>query len=213
MANETRAERLRQASHERREREKQELRQAILDAAGELFLEHGYQEFSLRQVAEAIGYSPGTIYLYFNDKDDLLFSVADEGFFKFGQALSQAAAGTGDARQRLVDMACAYVDFGLQNPEHYRLMFMQRTDYLLERPEQDFKPRIDSFQILQNAVEQAIAAGVLRAADPLAIADTIWAQFHGIVALAIGMPGFYTPERARNAVDQAVTAMIEGLKP
>jgi AcrR family transcriptional regulator len=210
MSNQTRAERLRQASLERREREKQELRQAILDAAGKLFLEHGYLDFSLRQVAEAIGYSPGTIYLHFNDKDDLLFSVADEGFLKFGQALGAAAADTDDARQRLVDMAHAYVDFGLQNPEYYQLMFMHRTDYLLERPEKDFQPRINSFQILQNAVEQASEAGVFRTADSLVIADVIWAQFHGIVTLAVGMSAFYTPERAQNAVEQAITMMYSG---
>ena len=62
-------------------------------------------------------------------------------------------------------------------------------------------------------MEQAIEAGVFRAPDPLATADVIWAQFHGIVTLAIGMPGFYTPERARNAVEQAITMMINGLKP
>jgi AcrR family transcriptional regulator len=51
-----------------------------VDAAGALFLEQGYERFSLRKVAERIGYSPTTIYLYFRDKDDLLFTVVDEGF-------------------------------------------------------------------------------------------------------------------------------------
>ena len=71
----TQAERLRQAIRHRRDQEKQELRQTILNAAGELFLEQGYERFSLRKVAERIGYSPTTIYLYFRDKDDLLFTV------------------------------------------------------------------------------------------------------------------------------------------
>lgn len=209
----TRAERLRIASQERREREKQELRLAILDAAGELFLEHGYEDFSLRQVAEAVGYSPGTIYLYFNDKDDLLFSVADDGFARFEQTLGAAAAGTDDPRQRLIDMGRAYLNFGLNNPEHYQLMFMHRTDYLLDRPEADFQPRINSFAILQTAVEQAIAAGVFRAGNSLAIADAIWAQFHGLVSLAIGMSGFYTPERAHNAAEHVLVTMFEGWQP
>lgn len=68
----TRVERTRQASRHRREQEKEELQQLILKAAGELFLEQGYDRFSLRQVAERIGYSATTIYLYFEDKDDLL---------------------------------------------------------------------------------------------------------------------------------------------
>ena len=59
----------------------------ILDAATQLFLRHGYRDFSLRQVAAAIGYTPTTIYLYFEDKDDLLFHVAMEGFRHFGAML------------------------------------------------------------------------------------------------------------------------------
>ncbi len=55
------------------------MRQAILTASTELFLEHGYHNFSLRQVAEKIGYSPGTIYLYFQDKDAILFTIMEEG--------------------------------------------------------------------------------------------------------------------------------------
>ena len=76
----TRAERLRAASRIRREQQRQELRQAILTAASDVFLAQGYAGFSVRQVAERIGYSAATIYLYFQDKDDLLFAVVDEGF-------------------------------------------------------------------------------------------------------------------------------------
>src|SRR5205807_9991232 len=79
----TQAERLRQAIRHRQDQEKQELRQTILTTAAELFLEQGYDHFSLRKVAERIGYSPTTIYLYFRDKDDLLFTVVDEGFTRF----------------------------------------------------------------------------------------------------------------------------------
>jgi AcrR family transcriptional regulator len=209
----TRTERLQKASQKRRDREKQELRRKILAAATDLFLEYGYEEFSLRQVAEEIGYSPGTIYLHFKDKDDLVFSIADEGFLRFGQTLENAATGTDDPLQRLIDMSQAYILFGLQNPEHYQLMFMQRTDYLFDRPEEDFIPRINSFDILQQAVDQAIAAGVVRNVSSLAIADSIWAQFHGIVALAIGMANFYTRERALLAAEQAIITITKGLKP
>ena len=68
----TRGERIRTASRHRREQEKEELRQTILKAAGALFLEQGYDGFSMRHLAESIGYSPATLYLYFRDKDDLL---------------------------------------------------------------------------------------------------------------------------------------------
>src|SRR3954462_14730867 len=116
----TRAERLRDASRHRRDQEKQDVRQAILDAAAALFREQGYERFSLRQVAERIGYSPTTIYLYFTDKDDLLFTVADVGFNRFGEQLVAAAASAKDPARRLTAMGRAPIDFGIQNPAYYQ---------------------------------------------------------------------------------------------
>src|SRR5215831_8637617 len=124
----TQGERLRQAIRHRQAQEKQELRQAILKAAGELFLEQGYERFSLRKVAERIGYSPTTIYLYFRDKDDLLFTVVDEGFARFGQQLAAAAESQEDPWERLIALGRAYVAFGLEYPVYYQLMFMQRAE-------------------------------------------------------------------------------------
>jgi len=67
-------------SKQRREREKEALRQDILDAARELFVEEGYDNVSMRRVAEKIEYSPTTIYLYFEDKASLLYAICEETF-------------------------------------------------------------------------------------------------------------------------------------
>src|SRR6476659_3992354 len=158
----TRAERLRDDSRQRRDQEKQDVRQAILDAAAELFREHGYERFSLRQVAERIGYSPTTIYLYFTDKDDLLFTVADVGFTRFGEQLVAAAASVTAPAGRLTAMGRAYIDFGIGNPAYYQLMFMQRGDFLMAKKAGECEPRIDSFGVLQQAVRDAIDAGAVR---------------------------------------------------
>jgi AcrR family transcriptional regulator len=67
---------------ERRQREKQQMRRQILDTAMDLFIENGYEEVSIRRIADHIEYSPATIYLYFQDKDDILFVLHEEGFEK-----------------------------------------------------------------------------------------------------------------------------------
>src|SRR2546430_12864386 len=146
----TQAERLRQAIRHRQAYEKQALRQAILTAAGELFLEQGYERFSLRKVAERIGYSPTTIYLYFHNKDDLLFTVVDEGFVRFGQQLAAAAESQEDSWERIIALGRAYITFALQNPVYYQLMFLQRTDFLTQRQVGESQPRIASFRVLQQ---------------------------------------------------------------
>src|SRR5215469_546815 len=150
---ETQAQRLHRAIRHRRDQEKQELRQAILTAAGALFLEQGYERFSLRKVAERIGYSPTTIYLYFRDKDDLLFTVVEEGFVRFSQQLAAAAEGQVDPWERIIALGRAYVNFGLQNPVYYQLMFMQRADFLTHEQADKGQPRIATFVVLRQAVQ------------------------------------------------------------
>jgi AcrR family transcriptional regulator len=207
----TRAERVRRASRRRREDEKQELRQAILQAASRLFAEQGYERFSLRQVAEWIGYSATTIYLYFKDKDDLLFAVADEGFARFGQQLAAAADGADDPIARLGAIGRAYIDFGLSNPVHYQLMFMQRADFLTSNRPGEQHARIDSFNVLQDTVRYAIDANALLPGDVEAYSDALWALVHGIVALAISMP-LMPAERIRRGADTALAMSIDGLR-
>lgn len=206
----TGAERVRQKIRERRDQEKQELREAILKAAGHLFLEHGYENFSLRQVAEQIGYSATTIYLYFKDKNDLLFALCDEGFDQFERQLRKAAASTDDARERLVRLIHAYVKFASENPAYYQLMFMQRGDFLMGHRPGEEAPRMASFDVAQNVVRQAVDAGVLRAGDVPSYFDAIWGMVHGIVALWIGVP-YFDAVRVERAVDVVVEMVFDGL--
>lgn len=210
-ATSTQAERLRQAIRHRQAQEKQELRQAILTAAGELFLEQGYEHFSLRKVAERIGYSATTIYLYFRDKDDLLFSVVDEGFERFTEQLAAAAESQEDIWERIIALGRAYVAFGLQNPVYYQLMFVQRTDFLTCAPAGESQPRLASFRILQQTVQQAIDAGVLRPGDAESYSDVLWALVHGMVSLAITMPMF-DAARIQHTVEAAWQMACQGLR-
>lgn len=193
---ETRSERIKKASRHRREHEKEELRQTILKEAGELFLEQGYDRFSMRQLAELIGYSVATPYLYFRDKDDLLFTVVDEGFARFKQQLAEAAGSSDDPWERLFALGQAYVRFGLRNPVYYQLMFMWRSDFLTKSATGEQSPRLEAFRILQDAVRYAMEAGAMEKGDVETYGDVLWATMHGVVALAINIPMFDS-ERVR----------------
>ena len=186
----TRRERIQKASRHRREQEKKELRQTILKTAGELFLEQGYDRFSMRRLAEEIGYSAATLYLYFRDKDDLLFTVVDEGFTRFEKQLIEAAASSADPWTRLNALAQAYVTFGLRNPIYYQLMFLQRVDFLIQARAGEQQPRLAALHVLQDAVQSAMDAGVMQPGDVESYSDALWAMMHGIVALAMSMPMF-----------------------
>lgn len=169
----------------RRERQKLELRQAILDTAGEMILARGYEAFSLRRVAERVGCSPAAIYLYFDNKDALVAAVIEEGFTRFLAALT--AVQTADPLARVGDLGRAYVRFGLENRVAYQLMFMQRAD-LLRRDGYGSADDSPSFRVLVEAVQAAIDAGAIRSGDARAYSFVLWAAVHGIVTLALTMP-------------------------
>ncbi len=206
----TSEERIRKASRHRREQEKEELRQIILKAAGELFLEQGYDHFSMRKLAERIGYSVATLYLYFKDKDDLLFTVVDDGFVRFGRRLVEAAASSDDPWTRLIALSQAYITFGLHNPVYYQLMFMWRADFLLQTRAGEQKPRFEAFGVLQDAVQYAMDMGAMKPGDAQSYSDVLWATMHGIVSLAMNM-SFFDEERVHKLTNAAREMIFKAL--
>lgn len=207
-------------SLERRTKQKEELRSAILQAATELFLRDGYEKFSLRRVAESVGYSATTIYLYFRDKDDLLFAAVSDGFSSFDARMREVAMSVEEPLERLKALGEAYITWGLENPELYRLMFMQRADFsllprlddkaeaLLGSPDEDVNS--PARQALVSAVKVAMEAGVLRPASPLVVADVLWSGAHGLVALALSP--LISREHAQSVIQPLLRVLIDGVR-
>lgn len=211
MSKRTLNQRVSQRSRARRQVARSSVRNTILQAAGELLLELGHEAFSLRKVAERVGYSATAIYRHFADKDALLYAVTEEGFRLFTAQLRAADAGGSDPFDRLQAMGLAYIDFGLEHPVYYRVMFMARPDLLWRRLPDRPGSRIESFSVLRAAVEAAVATGRTVDTDTLAISNALWSQTHGTVALALSMP--HMPKRqARHFGGIGVAAMMRGLR-
>ncbi len=92
-------------SKQRRQRERQELRQAILAAARDIAAREGWQAVTIRKVAEAIEYTPPIIYEYFASKEALLFELLREGFWQVGQIIQAIQARGGPAENVLAQVA------------------------------------------------------------------------------------------------------------
>ena len=212
MDTQTRTQRTRTASRQRREQEKEELRQTILAAAAALFLEHGYEAFSLRQVAEQIGYSPTTIYLYFDDKDGPAVCRGGDAYADFSRRLQAAYDSTDDPLARIRALGDAYVDFGLANPAIYEMIFMHRTEFLVSWRKGEERPCASSLLILQRAVVDAQQAGAVRQGDVQSLGDALWAVVHGLVSLSISLPMF-DAVRGRASAEAALNLMIDAMRP
>lgn len=119
-------------SKERKERERDERRGLILDAAGEIIASEGLENLSIRKIANRIEYSPAIIYHYFQDKDDILNHVMKEGYQKIIRALSATRAPAGNPVQKLREMMRNYIDAALQMPDEYKAVQLNDSPGVLE---------------------------------------------------------------------------------
>jgi AcrR family transcriptional regulator len=196
---------------ERKARQKENARQDILDAARDLFVRDGYQSVSMRKIAERVGYAPGTLYLYFQDKAEILDSLCEETFRKLRKRMEAIAGDETDPLDRLRRGLLTYIQFGLDNPDHYTITFI-----LNNNPEAGLESRKctsgkECFSNLQNIVAQCIETGRAVPGDPAETAQALWAGVHGITSLLIMQCGFPFVEQSR-LIERVVNVLIEGIR-
>jgi AcrR family transcriptional regulator len=199
---------------ERRAREKAELRQEILHAARELFAKEGYENVSMRKIAEKIDYSPTTIYLYFQDKDELLRSICEEPFAELVKELEEIEARISDPIEQLKRVGRAYVAFGLSHPNHYEVTFMGAGHRAhMAEPNFAYQGSMGEkcFMHLRATVERCVQQGKFRPLDLDATSQALWATVHGITSLLITHPHFPWVDGDR-LVEQIIDVMTVGWK-
>jgi AcrR family transcriptional regulator len=181
------------------------LREEILDATERLLAETGDEDqVSIRAVCKAVGVTPPSIYLHFDDKDALLLEVCRRDFAAFDAALEEASAGVDDPLEALRRRGAAYVAFGIDHPEQYRVLFMSN-----KRTHSIDGEVVGSaaFNHLVAAVQQCIDVGAFRPVDPVSAAVSIWSALHGVTSLLIAMPDFPWPEQmVTDACDAQIRA-------
>jgi AcrR family transcriptional regulator len=158
-----------------------DLRKRILQATREILIAHGYDAISMRRIGQAVGVSATTLYLYFESKHALFEALVDEGMELLYERLHQ---GVDDSVRPLdnFDALCrAYLEFGLENPEYYEIMFVLRPRDL---------PRFASEKYRRARRNLDVVIQVLQRMYPDATADRLkvlasakWATLHGTVTL------------------------------
>jgi len=174
-------------SRERRERERADTRERILDAAREMFVGKGYEATTMRAIAQRIEYTPTAIYHHFQNKEALLTELCAIDFRSLARAF-QRIGRVADPVERLDRIGQAYVEYALRNPMHYRFMFMAVRPPIPPEAQPGVRsgdPGEDAYAFLRQACVEAIAAGRFRPDydDPDELAQMLWAGMHGILAL------------------------------
>jgi len=199
---------------ERREREKENLRQEILDAASELFAKEGYANVSMRKIADKIEYSPTTIYLYFKDKVDLLNQICEETFGHLIETVAGIeAAGATEPIVCLEKGMRAYIDFGLKYPNHYEVTFITPLADFLGKEVHPYEGSTGqkAFEYIVRQVAGSMEKGQMRKGNVEAVSQAIWAAIHGVTSLLISHTDFPFVDQ-EVLIDTVVKTTLKGLQ-
>lgn len=167
--------------------DRSDLRDTILQAAQELFVEEGFEHFSMRRLARKIGYSPTTLYNYFRDKQDLVYSLCEDLFRQYLAECQEIAEAEDDPLARLKKLFLRSIKFGCDHKEHYRVAFFS-PEAIYGTPA-DFMVRDSmarrSYLFIRRIVSDSIDTGVFKPADPDILTQALLTASHGVIAAHI----------------------------
>ncbi|MFA6026360.1 MAG: TetR/AcrR family transcriptional regulator [Ignavibacteriaceae bacterium] len=167
---------------ERKKSDKEVMRKKILDSAMKLFLSEGYDKVSIRKIADAIEYSPATVYLYFKDKTAIFNALQKVAFDKFYDTLAECLK-IKDVKKRLDEMGELYMKFAMENPEYYDLMFIMSAP--IDREKETCFTDDRAFNLLSGTIEEVFKKKGIKNIDVEATAFLLWGFSHGLASLII----------------------------
>jgi AcrR family transcriptional regulator len=175
---------------ERRIRERLDARQSILATARELFLLKGFEATTIRNIAEKIEYSPSTIYQHFKDKNEIFYTIHSEAFAELVRYLN-ASEMHKNPMDQLIALGQIYIQFALENPELYDLMFIMEApiDFLNYLEDANWIEGKMAFDYLKSVIANCIQQGLIKESDLESLSYRIWSTVHGLVTISIRKRG------------------------
>jgi len=191
---------------ERRERERQEIRQSILSAARQIAIEEGWQAVTTRKVAERIEYSQPTIYEYFDNKEAILMALLSQGFEQVLSAMRSAKAQHEQPEAQLLAMSRAYWAFAFRCPELYQVMHgLGGVSFSHAETPADARA---IFALLRETLQSWIQTNHVVMEEPDAAIDAIWGLVHGLITLAMMGRIAQGEQRAKQIMEQTILDLL-----
>lgn len=187
-----------------------DLRRKILEQARSLLLAEGYAQVSMRKIANAVGCTPTSIYLYFDSKDVLFHSLIEEGMIRLHEQLETVVSLFPDPEDRFRRLCRGYLEFGLENPEFYEIMFLLHPEQMMRYPTDKYRKARRNLQFFADAIAASRCDDPDR--DPILSATVVWSLLHGAISLhlakrvdiSLSTPAF---------VEQVVEHSVQMLQP
>lgn len=184
-------------------------KEEILDRALKLFSEYGVHAVTTRQIAAAVGVSQPSLYAHFPNKHALASQVSERAFDRLAARMAARGANLAGPED-LKAMARVYIDFGLTEPDAYKIAFMTDAPRGGEEVKSE-DPALEAgkraFRLHRDAIAKTIGAGLDEEALEI-LAQSLWASIHGLVSLLIARPSFPWADR-----EALITAHLDRLVP
>lgn len=194
---------------ERRQRQKDEVKNDIICTAWQMVKKEGWQSLSIRKIADAIEYSVPVIYDHFENKDAILLEFSKKGFTLLSGKIIEARDRHKEPEKQIKAMADAYWDFAMNNIEHYQLMFgigMACCEIAKAMPEQQ-KFR----SLVMEPIEVLIKRNKRTDINPCMKYHTFWSVMHGLISIKIIGNSVIDQELNKMVLDDAIEGYIKNL--
>lgn len=164
------------------------LKRQILDTSRKLLVQKGYASLSMRKIAAEIGYSATSIYLHYKNKDALFHALIDEGMnLLLEKQTGIAEACKEGAVARLEKLCRGYIDFGLEKPEYYEIMFLQRPKISDRFPIEFFRRARRNLDLVKDTIGAGVKDGIMFVNNIDAQTHVIWASLHGAISILLAL--------------------------
>jgi len=194
---------------ERRLREKEKVRSAILATAWQMVREEGWQSLSIRRIADAIEYNVPVIYDHFENKEAILVEFAREGFRLLAKKIQQAKGKSNDPAEQLKIIADAYWNFAFKNKEYFQLMYGQGMPGC--EIEKCFQERVDFRKLVMEPITEIIAKSKYPDANPCLKYYTFWSILHGLISIKNMRNSNVSDEVNKLVLEDAIAGFIKNL--
>lgn len=188
-----------------------DLREKLLETARKLLVSKGFRGFSLREVARKTDVSATSVYIYFDNKDHLTHTLIEQSINELNACLKEVYINYQDPIERLEGFAEAYVQYALDHPREYQIIYIVSSEEMSRYPKEKFRQARKGYEYLTDTIREAVEQNILEESNPRTAAYTFWAQLHGVMSVVLSKR-LDTRINQQEFIEQAITHIIHGFQ-
>ena len=187
------------------------LREEILTVSKDLLIEDGFGKLSMRKIASRANVTATSIYLHFENKDELLLTLIQESIESLKTVLFDVIDDSLDAIAQLQILAKAYIQYAIDQPKKYEIIYMVRPEEMPKYPKEKFREIRSVYELLADIIQRGKLVGKLDVDNYLTSAYSVWAQLHGVVSVILNKR-LDTRIPQDQFIEQSVNHIMQGFK-